>query len=57
MVGDDRWRERYSRQLVLDPIGEEGQRRLGETTVAVVGAGALGSNSAEKLVRMGFGHV
>lgn len=57
MVGDDRWHERYSRQLVLDPIGEEGQRRLGETTVAVVGAGALGSNSAEMLVRMGFGHV
>ncbi len=57
MVEDDEWRERYSRQTVLAPIGEEGQRRLGGTTVAVVGAGALGSNSAELLVRMGFGHV
>jgi adenylyltransferase/sulfurtransferase len=57
MVEDDEWRERYLRQTVLAPIGEEGQRRLGGTTVAVVGAGALGSNSAELLVRMGFGHV
>jgi molybdopterin/thiamine biosynthesis adenylyltransferase len=54
--GDDR-RERFARQTTLDALGEEGQHRLGEATVAVVGAGALGSNSAELLVRMGTGHV
>jgi adenylyltransferase/sulfurtransferase len=57
MAGDDAWHDRYSRQLVLPQLGEEGQRRLGQATVAVVGAGALGSNSADLLVRMGFGHV
>jgi adenylyltransferase/sulfurtransferase len=57
MVGDDHWQDRYSRQIALGPVGEEGQRRLGQATVAVVGAGALGSNSADLLVRMGFGHV
>jgi adenylyltransferase/sulfurtransferase len=57
MVGDDHWQDRYSRQIALEPVGHEGQRRLGQATVAVVGAGALGSNSADLLVRMGFGHV
>jgi molybdopterin/thiamine biosynthesis adenylyltransferase len=53
----DPWRERYSRHLVLSPLGEGGQRTLGRSTVAVVGAGGLGSNSAEMLVRIGFGRV
>jgi adenylyltransferase/sulfurtransferase len=57
MAIQDPYRERYARQLALDVVGEDGQRRLSEATVAVVGAGALGSNSAELLVRMGVGHV
>jgi adenylyltransferase/sulfurtransferase len=57
MVEEDPWQERYSRQLVLEQLGEEGQRRLGQATVAVVGGGALGSNSADLLVRMGIGNV
>ena len=57
MAEDDRWRDRYSRQLVLSPIGEAGQRRLGKARAVVVGAGGLGSNSADLLVRMGFGKV
>jgi adenylyltransferase/sulfurtransferase len=57
MAGEDSWQERYSRQIALEPVGHDGQRRLGQATVAVVGAGALGSNSADLLVRMGFGHV
>lgn len=51
------WLERYSRQTALAAIGEEGQRRLAETSVVVVGAGGLGTNSADLLVRMGFGKV
>ncbi|UCC94211.1 MAG: ThiF family adenylyltransferase, partial [Thermoplasmata archaeon] len=57
-MGDEgNWRDRYSRQLVLGTIGEEGQRRLGEAKAVVVGAGGLGSNSVDLLVRMGFGSV
>jgi adenylyltransferase/sulfurtransferase len=54
---EGKWRDRYSRQLVLASIGEEGQRRLGEASVVVVGAGGLGTNSVDLLVRMGFGNV
>jgi len=57
MAADDPWHDRYSRQIALEPVGEEGQRRLGQATVTVVGAGALGSNSADLLVRMGIGRV
>src|SRR6476646_9628572 len=35
--------ERYKRQLVLKEIGGEGQQRLKEARVLVVGAGGLGS--------------
>ena len=49
--------QRYARQLALDTIGEAGQRRIASATVAIVGGGALGSNAAELLVRMGFGRV
>lgn len=57
MEGEPAWLDRFSRQIALGPLGENGQRRLGEATVTVVGAGALGSNSAELLARMGFGTV
>ncbi len=50
-------RERYSRQLVLPAIGEEGQRRLGAATAAIVGCGALGSLQASALARAGVGRL
>ena len=49
--------ERYSRQVVLPQIGLEGQSRLRESTVAIVGLGALGSVSSTLLVRAGVGRL
>jgi adenylyltransferase/sulfurtransferase len=57
MAPGSKWRERFSRQLALAPIGEEGQRELGKAKAVIVGAGGLGSNSADLLVRMGLGNV
>ena len=48
---------RYSRQILLDSIGEEGQKRLSNSSVCVVGCGGLGSPIATKLVAMGIGKV
>ncbi|KFN03967.1 thiazole biosynthesis adenylyltransferase ThiF [Bacillus clarus] len=48
---------RYSRQELFSPIGETGQRKIGEKHVLIIGAGALGSANAEMLVRAGVGHV
>src|ERR1700761_9000524 len=35
--------ERYARHLVLDEVGEEGQQKLLQSRVLVIGAGGLGS--------------
>lgn len=49
--------ERYSRQTLFKPIGEDGQRMLLSKKAVVVGMGALGTVIANHLVRSGVGHV
>ena len=49
--------ERYSRQTNYRNLGEEGQKKLLASRVAVVGAGALGCVSSNELVRAGVGFV
>src|SRR5438552_1979555 len=49
--------ERYSRQILFEGIGEEGQRRLRAAQVLVVGCGALGSAQVEMLARAGVGKL
>ena len=53
---DPRW-ARYSRQMLVEGIGVDGQRRLGESSVLLVGCGALGSVAADMLVRGGVGRL
>ncbi|KKK37130.1 thiamine biosynthesis protein MoeB [Mesobacillus campisalis] len=48
---------RYSRQELFAPIGLEGQAKIRRKHVLVVGAGALGTGSAEALVRAGIGKL
>jgi adenylyltransferase/sulfurtransferase len=47
--------ERYSRQILFSPIGEEGQRRLLSSCAVVVGCGAIGAAAANLLTRAGVG--
>ena len=49
--------ERYSRQILFDGIGGEGQRRLRASRVLVAGCGALGSAQVEMLARAGVGRL
>ncbi|AUS87219.1 thiamine biosynthesis protein MoeB [Lysinibacillus sp. YS11] len=48
---------RYSRQQLFHPIGQTGQQSLQQKHVLIIGAGALGSASAEALVRAGIGRL
>lgn len=47
--------DRYSRQILFKGIGPAGQTAIHDTSVAVVGCGALGTCSSEMLVRAGIG--
>ena len=48
---------RYSRQLMLDGIGEHGQIALKNATVAIIGLGGLGSPTSMYLAAAGVGHL
>ena len=49
--------DRYSRQIILPGIGQEGQKKLGKSYVVIIGCGALGTVIATSLVRAGVGKV
>ena len=48
---------RYSRQVILQNIGEDGQKKLLSSSVAIVGCGALGTVAANNLARAGVGKI
>ena len=50
-------RERYSRQILFQEIGEAGQERLLAAHAVMVGCGALGSMQAMALARAGVGRL
>lgn len=49
--------ERYSRQILFAPIGAEGQKKLQDKHVLLIGAGALGTGNGEMLARAGVGKI
>lgn len=49
--------ERYSRQIMLDGWGEEGQLRLKNARVVIIGCGGLGNIVATYLVGAGVGTI
>jgi len=49
--------QRYSRQVLFEGIGREGQARLMASRAVLVGCGALGTVQASLLVRAGVGHL
>ncbi|KQM63079.1 HesA/MoeB/ThiF family protein [Chryseobacterium sp. Leaf201] len=54
MKGEDIF-ERYSRQIFIEEIGLEGQRKIMESKVLVIGAGGLGSPVIQYLAAAGTG--
>src|SRR5258707_28877 len=47
--------DRYSRQVLFKEIGAEGQKKLSQSRVVIVGCGATGSALASLLARSGIG--
>ena len=49
--------ERYSRQIILDEVGEDGQIKLLNSKILVIGAGGLGSPVLMYLTAAGIGAI
>lgn len=47
--------DRYSRQVLFTPVGVQGQERIRQAKVAVVGCGAIGASVCTLLARAGVG--
>ncbi|TLE07817.1 HesA/MoeB/ThiF family protein [Helicobacter bilis] len=50
-------KERYLRHLMLEDVGEEGQKKLSNAKVLVIGAGGLGSPVCLYLAAAGIGRI
>ena len=57
MILSDIQAERYARHLVLQEIGAEGQKKMLEAKVLVIGAGGLGSTAIAYLAAAGVGTI
>ena len=49
--------ERYSRHILLEDVGVEGQVKIMESKVLIIGAGGLGAPAALYLAAAGVGTI
>ena len=54
---DDHYLERYSRQIILGEIGPEGQKKIKDASILIIGAGGLGSSVIQYLGAAGIGKI
>ena len=54
---NEKQKEIYSRQIMMEDIGESGQQKLANSSVLVVGCGGLGAPVLNYLTAMGIGHL
>ncbi|MDD4152540.1 MAG: ThiF family adenylyltransferase [bacterium] len=56
-IMEECYKERYSRQMLFQELGDDGQERLARSKAAVIGCGALGTVIASGLARAGIGRL
>lgn len=49
--------ERYEKQVLFEPIGTAGQKKLGRSKIGIIGVGALGTNMSSLCARAGIGSL
>ena len=56
-MDNDHELEKYSRQIILNEVGPEGQEKLKNASVLVIGVGGLGSSVIQYLSAAGIGKI
>ena len=56
-MDNDHELEKYSRQIILNEVGPEGQRKLKKASVLIIGIGGLGSSVIQYLNAAGVGKI
>jgi adenylyltransferase/sulfurtransferase len=54
-IFDQKNLEKYSRQLIIEQIGLEGQKKIFNTSICIVGCGGLGTSVSQYLAMAGIG--
>ena len=49
--------EKYSRQIIINKVGVEGQKKIYNTSICIVGCGGLGTSAAQYLSMSGIGKL
>ncbi len=49
--------ERYSRQIIMDDVGLDGQKKIFDTSICIIGCGGLGTTAAQYLTMSGVGKL
>ena len=47
--------EKYSRQMIIDEIGVDGQKKICDSSISIIGCGGLGTSAAQYLSMSGVG--
>ena len=49
--------EKYSRQIIMDQVGVEGQKKINDSSICIIGCGGLGTSAAQYLSMSGIGKL
>ena len=49
--------EKYSRQIIMEKIGVEGQNKINNSSICIIGCGGLGTSAAQYLSMSGIGKL
>jgi sulfur carrier protein ThiS adenylyltransferase/adenylyltransferase/sulfurtransferase len=49
--------EKYSRQIIMEQVGVEGQKRIYNSSICIIGCGGLGTSAAQYLSMSGIGKL
>ena len=49
--------EKYSRQIIMEQVGVEGQKKINNSAICIIGCGGLGTSAAQYLSMSGIGKL